>query len=127
MLYTFVKVRGYKTVGAYISIFSLNRDIPLTKPSVRFFPHEVADLTVASTYMTLDGPVKDADNWQLRYLILLWLSLVCKLPFDLAQFDSGDTTSIAETLEKIGKSELDKSGVERDGAALMLSRLYMRY
>ncbi|PAV17192.1 TBCD [Pyrrhoderma noxium] len=107
MLYTFVKVRGYKTV-------------------VRFFPHEVADLTVASTYMTLDGPVKDADNWQLRYLILLWLSLVCKLPFDLAQFDSEDTASIAETLEKIGKSELDKSGVERDGAALMLSRLYMR-
>ncbi|THH10470.1 hypothetical protein EW145_g1291 [Phellinidium pouzarii] len=93
---------------------------------MRFFPHEVSDLSVAMDYMKLDGPVKETDNWALRYLVLLWLSLVCMLPFDLSQFDNDGDERTAFALEKIARVELDKAGIERDGASLMLSRLYMR-
>lgn len=76
--------------------------------------------------MGMDGPVKDPDAWALRYIMLLWLSLVCMLPFDLAQFDNDSSGTTAKTIEKFGVPELKKSGLERDGAAWMLSRLYMR-
>ncbi|KAH8114535.1 armadillo-type protein [Phellopilus nigrolimitatus] len=101
ILYSFVKLRGY-------------------------FPHEVSDLSVAMDYMISDGPMKEVDGWALRYLVLLWLSLVCTLPFDLARFDSDGDCETATSLEDIAKIELNKPGMERDGAALMLSKLYMR-
>ncbi|KAL5520109.1 hypothetical protein ACEPAG_1769 [Sanghuangporus baumii] len=104
-MYIFIKVRGYKTI-------------------VRFFPHDVSDLPMVIKYVTQAEPVKEAYSWTLRYIMMLWLSLVCMLPFDLAQFDEGYST--VSCLENIGTSELRKSGLERDGAALLLSKLYMR-
>ena len=60
--------------------------------------------------------------------MLLWLSLICMLPFDLAQFDEPDSIGkTARDLEDIAKSHLSKAGVEREGAAIMLARLYARY
>ncbi|KAL5524601.1 hypothetical protein ACEPAF_9741 [Sanghuangporus sanghuang] len=104
-MYVFIKVRGYKTI-------------------VRFFPHDVSDLPMVIKYRTQAEPMKEVYSWTLRYIVMLWLSLVCMLPFDLAQFDEGYST--ASCLENIGTSELKKSGLERDGAALLLSKLYMR-
>lgn len=70
----------------------------------------------------------DIEQWALRYVFLLWLSLICMLPFDLAQFDEteGDNRT-AMAIESLGKSYLISAGLERHGAALLLSRLYMRY
>ncbi|KAG8944194.1 hypothetical protein FRC00_010728 [Tulasnella sp. 408] len=65
-------------------------------------------------------------NWETRYIVLLWLSLVAMLPFDLAQFDRGNPGSTFERLEAAGKTNLDKAGLEREGAALLLTRLYAR-
>ncbi|KAG8909114.1 hypothetical protein FRC00_010736 [Tulasnella sp. 408] len=65
-------------------------------------------------------------NWETRYIVLLWLSLVAMLPFDLAQFDRGNPGSTFERLEAAGKTNLDKAGLEREGAALLLARLYAR-
>jgi tubulin-specific chaperone D len=49
------------------------------------------------------------------------------IPFDLAQFDEdGQPGRTAEAVESIGKSYLGKAGIDRDAAALLLSRLYMR-
>lgn len=48
------------------------------------------------------------------------------LPFDLAQFDRGNPGSTFERLEAAGKTNLDKAGLEREGAALLLTRLYAR-
>ena len=55
----------------------------------KFFPHEVADLTIALDCITKaeDIVVKPSFNWAFRYILLLWLSLVCMIPFDLEQFD----------------------------------------
>ena len=75
----------------------------LIKLSARFFPHEIADLTVVLGYITAtSSPVQNQLHWPLRYALLLWLSLVCMIPFDLEQFDevgkSGETAERTDQL-----------------------------
>ncbi|KNZ80978.1 Tubulin-specific chaperone D [Termitomyces sp. J132] len=49
------------------------------------------------------------------------------IPFDLAQFDEvGQDDHTASVIETSIKPFLGKAGLEREGAALLLSRLYMR-
>ncbi|THH31463.1 hypothetical protein EUX98_g2716 [Antrodiella citrinella] len=109
LLYLYVKFRGYKTI-------------------TRFFPHEIADLDIALGFLLLpDGPATVARYWSLRYVMLLWLSLICMLPFDLEQFDEHEHRGqTASNIELVAKSHLNKAGVERDAAAILLSRLYTR-
>jgi len=58
---------------------------------------------------------------------MLWLSLVCMIPFDLDRFDeTHERGKTAEAIEGIAKRYLCRAGVEREGAALVLSRLYTR-
>ncbi|KAI1789614.1 ARM repeat-containing protein [Ganoderma leucocontextum] len=107
--YLFVKFRGYKTI-------------------TKFFPHEIADLTIALDCMTSPrSPVNHTSRWSLRYILLLWLSLVCMIPFDLEQFDeAGKEGETASRVEGVGKSFLAKAGLDREAAALLLSKFYMR-
>ena len=50
------------------------------------------------------------------------------IPFDLAQFDEvGKEGQTASTIEAIAKQSLTSSGIVRDSAAILLSRLYVRY
>ncbi|TFK40548.1 TBCD protein [Crucibulum laeve] len=109
LLYNYIKCRGYKTI-------------------IRFFPHEIADLSIALDFMLLpNGLAQDGSQWALRYVVLLWLSLICMLPFDLVQFDEADQKGrTASLIESVAKSQLGKAGLERVGAALLLSRLFMR-
>ncbi|OSD07226.1 TBCD protein [Trametes coccinea BRFM310] len=107
--YNFIKFRGYKTI-------------------TRFFPHEIADLDVVLNYISApNSPAQVSTQWPLRYAMVLWLSLVCMIPFDLEQFDeAGHAGETASRIEAVGKSMLGKAGVDREGAAILLSRLYMR-
>lgn len=76
----------------------------------------------------MDGPYQNMPRWSLRYVILLWLSLVCMIPFDLEQFDELDKTGgTAEAVESLAKQGLGSAGLEREGSALVLSRFYMRF
>ncbi|KAG1885037.1 TBCD protein [Suillus subluteus] len=109
LLHNYIKFRGYKTI-------------------TRFFPHEVADLSIALDFIQLpSGPVQDPSQWGLRYVVLLWLSLICRIPFDLQKFDdvtrSGET---ANAIELVGKDRLNMAGLEREGAATLLARFYAR-
>lgn len=109
LLYNYIKCRGYKTITS-------------------FFPHEVADVTTAIEFMRLlGGPSSETYLWSLRYVVLLWLSLVCRIPFDLEQFDEvGQHGRTANMIESIAKEYLDKAGLEREGAAILLARFYTR-
>lgn len=96
---------------------------------VRFFPHEVDDLGVALSYIRLQNSsiITDPSQWAIRYVILQWLALICRIPFNLSQFDeSGLEGHTATELESVGKEYLDRAGLEREGAAVLLARLYMR-
>ncbi|TFK86795.1 ARM repeat-containing protein [Polyporus arcularius HHB13444] len=109
LLYFFIKFRGYKTI-------------------TRFFPHEIADLTVTLDYFdAVDSPINMHTQWALRYTLLLWLSLVCMIPFDLEQFDEvGRAGETAARVQAVGKSFLSRAGLDREAAAILLSRFYMR-
>lgn len=97
--------------------------------SVQFFPHELGDLVPVLDLINQEIHVaEDVHRWQLRYVVLLWLSLICMLPFDLALFDDGaQQGSTSLSLQIAGEIWLEKAGLERFAAAQLLSRLYMRY
>ncbi|KAG6333837.1 hypothetical protein ID866_5249 [Astraeus odoratus] len=109
LLYNYIKFRGYKTIISY-------------------FPHEISDVTTVIGFMDLPGgPSTEPSQWTLRYVMLLWLSLVCRIPFDLEQFDDADQRGkTATAVERIAKEQLNRAGLEREGAAILLSRFYMR-
>ncbi|CAD6928304.1 unnamed protein product [Tilletia caries] len=135
LIYSYTKIRGDKVI-------------------TRFFPHEVDDLLPVvvslellssadaseSTPSTLKpvgkGPsaaaAPTAAVWELRYVLLLWLSLVCMIPFDLRQLDQvaqeqdGSVLSVAGRIEKLGRRFLASPGKERDAAAMMMGKLFQR-
>lgn len=50
------------------------------------------------------------------------------IPFDLAQFDEvGREGQTAVTIEEIAMQSLTSAGIVRESAAILLSRLYVRY
>jgi hypothetical protein len=78
--------------------------------------------------LLLDDPSQRTSLWTLRYVVLLWLSLICMIPFDFAQFDDpGSPGKTASAIESLARRFLGQSGLEREGAAMLLSRFYMRY
>lgn len=118
LVYMLTKVRGHKAIMSY-------------------FPHEVADVvsTVAALqYYTRLGSVGGGGiaydlttGWELRYILLLWLSLVCMIPFDLDKFRSGSNgPRIADSIVEITQHFLDSPSKERDVAALTLGKVLQR-
>lgn len=123
LVYFYTKVRGAKTV-------------------LRLFPHAVSDLgTLLALFSTLSvlellpqNPTTDdkaaGPSWELRYVLLLWLSLVVMLPFSLEGVGGTAVTAGApgsqHAIERIGLHYLKQSGKERDAAVVLLARFYSR-
>uniref|UniRef100_A0A5F8HJD6 Tubulin-specific chaperone D n=1 Tax=Monodelphis domestica TaxID=13616 RepID=A0A5F8HJD6_MONDO len=76
-LYIITKVRGYK-------IF------------LGLFPHEVADVQPVIDMFTNQNP-KDHETWETRYVLLLWLSVTCLIPFDLSRLDGNLTSECGQS------------------------------
>jgi hypothetical protein len=156
LLYFVVKVRGYKTIGEFKKTFissygqllhALHHPLIQNRSSlfiVRFFPHQVQDLSIVISTFGLvlpkldSGPSKIVESfsnallWHFRYILLLWLSLICMIPFDLSRFDKLKTLqtqniSTYQYVEKVGWSYLSLPGKEREAAALVLARLMLRW
>ena len=110
LLYTVCKVRGYKKV-------------------VRLFPHEVADLEPVFHLLQAQN-TDDHETWHVRYSLLLWLSIIVIVPFDLQTIDSsvGSTggPSLVDRIISVCKLYLRDSGPVRNAAALCLSKLLTR-
>ncbi|NXP35399.1 TBCD protein, partial [Leiothrix lutea] len=112
-LYIITKVRGYK------------RFLPL-------FPHEVRDLQPVLDMLAKQNP-RDTETWETRYMLLLWLSMICLIPFDLARFD-GNLVSVEgqarqPTMDRIldmAKCYLVVSDKARDAAAVLVSKFIVR-
>lgn len=54
---------------------------------VKFFSHEVSDLEPTFYFLVALDP-QDYTGWETRYVLLIWLSLICMIPFDLKTVDS---------------------------------------
>ncbi|XP_058140952.1 tubulin-specific chaperone D isoform X2 [Dasypus novemcinctus] len=112
-LYIITKVRGYK-------IF------------LRLFPHEVADVQPVLDMVTDQNP-KDHETWETRYMLLLWLSVTCLIPFDFSRLDGNLSTEpgqaqgpVMDRILQIAESYLTVSDKARDAAAVLVSRFITR-
>uniref|UniRef100_A0A8C9P525 Tubulin-specific chaperone D n=1 Tax=Spermophilus dauricus TaxID=99837 RepID=A0A8C9P525_SPEDA len=88
------------------------------KVFLRLFPHEVADVQ---------------PTWETRYMLLLWLSMTCLIPFDFSRFDGNLLTQPEETrvstmdrILRIAQAYLAVSDKARDAAAVLVSRFITR-
>ena len=68
VLYNLCKVRGYKRI-------------------VRLMPHEVHDVE-PTMHLLLSQDQSDYTTWETRYILLLWMSMLVMVPFDLTSIDS---------------------------------------
>lgn len=115
LIYHLCKVRGYKTI-------------------VKMLPHEVSDFE--PTLMLLQSQDRaDHSTWETRYVLLLWLSMLCLVPFDLNTIDSSITTaadtisgniSIVSNIVTLCKEYLGDPGSTQVAASVCLSRLLSR-
>uniref|UniRef100_A0A3B4UPJ5 Tubulin-specific chaperone D n=1 Tax=Seriola dumerili TaxID=41447 RepID=A0A3B4UPJ5_SERDU len=112
-LYIICKVRGYK-------IF------------MQLFPHEVADVQPVLDLLSRQDP-KDSETWETRYMLLLWLSMTCLIPFDLSRLDghleSDGGMAREPTMDRIlsiAKSYLLVSDSPRDAASVLVSKFMTR-
>ena len=108
-IYLIIKVRGHKVV-------------------VRYFPHEVQDLAPILTFLEEQSASRSL-SWQTRYVLLLWLSILVKIPFDLTRFDASPLVTASSTSDRIlavGRAFLWSHDVSRDAAAFMLSQFLTR-
>jgi tubulin-specific chaperone D len=77
-MYCLTKMRGYKKI-------------------LQHLPHEINDLEPVLNLLSRQD-MKDYLNWQTRYLLLLWLSIVCMVPFDLERFDDDKSKKIVNRI-----------------------------
>ncbi|KAJ2298497.1 hypothetical protein IWW55_004452, partial [Coemansia sp. RSA 2706] len=120
LLYTLCKVRGYKII-------------------LQFFPHAVADVEPVFATLWRYSADLGTTGWPARYVLLIWLSLLAMVPFDIESIDSGiveqpmikdvDSNTTQPLIDRWitqGKLYLTRSGCEMEGAAVMLARLLSR-
>lgn len=69
-MFVIVNVRGYKVV-------------------IRHLPHEVTDFGPVLRLIENQDP-NDSETWTTRYILLLWLSIIVMIPFNMSRFDGFD-------------------------------------
>ncbi|XP_014219000.1 tubulin-specific chaperone D [Copidosoma floridanum] len=60
-------------------------------------PHEVTDFNPVLEMLEKQNN-EDKDNWQTRYVLLIWLSIISKIPFALSRLETRDSTEAKESL-----------------------------
>ncbi|TMS15155.1 Tubulin-specific chaperone D [Larimichthys crocea] len=87
---------------------------------MQLFPHEVADVQPVLDLLSRQDPT-DSETWETRYMLLLWLSMTCLIPFDLYRLDghlesegSKATVPIMDRILAIAKAKLFKHGKRDD-------------
>ena len=104
IIHSICKVRGFKTV-------------------VKFFPHEVADMEPVVEMLHF----QETDEWWIAYVLILWLSIIVLVPFDIDTIDSKKEHEIlVKRIINISKTHMSNSGKIREATAVLLSKLLTR-
>ncbi|KAJ1921423.1 hypothetical protein H4219_000740 [Mycoemilia scoparia] len=109
LLYVLSKVKGYKHL-------------------IKLFSNQVSDVEPVLHFLEACLEEKADKQWETRFIVYLWLTLLVMTPFDLRSIDSraSANTSLIGKWKTAGQISLKASGKEMEGAALMLSRLLTR-
>ncbi|XP_043260310.1 tubulin-specific chaperone D [Colletes gigas] len=72
------------------------------KNIVTYLPHEVADLLPVLRMLEKQDP-NDVETWETRYVLLIWLSIISKIPFPLSRLEITDVNSEQSIVVRILK------------------------
>ena len=102
------------------------------KIMVKKFPHEVADVEPIMDLLAKQK-ITDQETWETRYMLILWLSMICLIPFDMVRFDAhGDGNVLKkepmiDRILAVGKRYLVTSSDNcQEAAAILLSKFVTR-
>ena len=116
------QIRGRPLPRCYMQLHSSWRG---PKVVVRYLPHEVEDLEKVVTVLQEQDPT-DNNSWETRYILLLWLSIIVLIPFNMARFDSGEQAPLTERLLSLCKRYLSVRDKCREAAASLVSTFLTR-
>jgi tubulin-specific chaperone D len=143
-VYTLCRIRGFKTIVRF-----LPHDAADLEPVLHLLQSQVRELCFVGTFSCTEmralacavpsqcvWVVQDRDDhttWQTRYSLLLWLSMLAHVPFDICSIDStvfhtegsSESTLVGAILEE-SKGYLSDPGPTRDAAAVCLYSLLKR-
>ncbi|XP_050437546.1 tubulin-specific chaperone D isoform X2 [Adelges cooleyi] len=108
-LFLVVSVRGYKVI-------------------LRNLPHEVSDLEKVLK-MLEEQDESDYNSWETRYCLLLWLSIIVIIPFDMRKLDGTlhpENKTTLQRLVDIIMKYLCSGDACRDTATVLATRLFIR-
>jgi hypothetical protein len=108
----------------------------------KFFPHEVFHLEGCLLLLQAQDKTEHT-TWETRYVLLLWLTVLCLIPFDICSLDSSmqehtttDATpgsaghegasSLVSLVKRTCQEYLEDAGPTREAAASCLSALLTR-
>ncbi len=122
-------MRGYKTVLRF-----LPNEVAAVEPSVALL-----SFLVSHQKQTAKVGSEAMKNWEAQYVMLMWLSLLAMIPFDLAIIDSSlgvndqqpsSTTStippLAANIMSLCREFLSSPGATREMAAVLAGRMVTR-
>ncbi|CAH1400055.1 unnamed protein product [Nezara viridula] len=99
-----------------------------TKVILQHLPHSAQDLEPVLT-MLENQDEKDNNNWETRYCLILWLSIIVKIPFHMSRLDSNDVgkdSTVIQRLYNICKKYAMVVDLCRDACAYLTSQFLTR-
>lgn len=95
--------------------------VRMYKVLVKFLPHEIADLDFVLNILE-QQQVSDSTNWETRYMLLLWLSILVLNPFEMARFDGHIASSSHIVVTKMDRIfDLCKLNTNRSDTCSMVA------
>ncbi|KAM0725367.1 Tubulin-specific chaperone D [Formica fusca] len=67
------------------------------KKIVTYLPHEVVDLLPVLRMLEKQDP-NDVETWETRYVLLVWLSIISKIPFPLCRLETSENVDLEQTI-----------------------------
>ncbi|KAL4496061.1 hypothetical protein ABPG72_015483 [Tetrahymena utriculariae] len=148
----FIQNKNQQSFHQLISVVYMLCKVRHYKHINKFFPHEVKDLEPVVYYLIVQR-ARQTEIWETKYVLLLWMSIIILVPFDLVTIDSqhmnmeifdaaiinspalrkqqGVSTpqrckGITNNLIEIGKYYLNSSTKLREASSQFLSNFFAR-
>eukprot|EP00095_Tigriopus_kingsejongensis_P012338 maker-scaffold198_size266703-snap-gene-0.21 protein:Tk12338 transcript:maker-scaffold198_size266703-snap-gene-0.21-mRNA-1 annotation:"tubulin-specific chaperone d" len=94
------------------------------KVAVRQFPHEVSDVEPVLALLEAEHGL---ERWETVYVLLLWLSMLVLIPFDMGRFDSGaEVVSLRRRIDAVTRQYLVATVRAQNAAAMLASKFFTR-
>ncbi|KAH8868717.1 Tubulin-specific chaperone D [Schistosoma japonicum] len=106
ILYLMIKTRGYKAI-------------------IHLMPHTVDDIE-PSLNLLMKQDIDNSENWKTRYVLMLWLSILVMVPFNLEHLDNLGREPIVERIIDLAKLYLSQDERTQEAAAFLLAHTVTR-